>query len=99
MGWKLVLCALTAGVALAGASVTADARTEQKPRVAKPKSITHITVTRRSSLDGGPEYIPGHPRPYNEYLYPPNFVPSTNYDIANQQVPLLYPMPNLYWLP
>jgi hypothetical protein len=26
-------------------------------------------------------------------------MPSTNYDIANQQVPLLYPVPNLFWLP
>ena len=101
MGWKLALCAVAVGLAFAAAASTADAQPEKRTRVAvaKQRPVTRITVTRRSYLDGGKEYLPGHPRPINEYLYPPNFVPSTNYDIANQQVPLLYPVPNLYWLP
>jgi hypothetical protein len=101
MGWKLALCAVAAGLAFAVATNAADARPEKRTRVAvaKPRPVTRIVVTRRSYLDGGKEYLPGHPQPYNEGIYPPNFVPSTHYDIANQQVPLLYPVPNLYWLP
>jgi hypothetical protein len=101
MGWKLACCAGAAGLAFAIATSVADAQPEKRTHVgfAKPRPATRIIVTRRSYLDGGKEYLPGHPRPYNENIYPPNFVPSTHYDIANQQVPLLYPVPNLYWLP
>ena len=101
MGWTLGVCAAVAGLAFALATSVADARPEKRGRVAvaKPRPVTRIIVTRRSYLDGGKEYLPGHPRPYNEYVWPPNFVPSTNYDIANQQVPQLYPVPNLFWLP
>jgi hypothetical protein len=101
MGWKIALCAGAAGLAFAVAASTADARPEKKTRVAvaKPRPVTRIIVTRRSYLDGGKEYLPGHPLPANQGIYPPNFVPSTHYDIANQQVPLLYPVPNLFWLP
>ncbi|TMJ25632.1 MAG: hypothetical protein E6G84_10945 [Alphaproteobacteria bacterium] len=101
MGWKLALCAVAAGLAFAVATNAADARPEKRTRVAvaKPRPVTRIIVTRRSYLDGGKEYLPGHPLPANQGIYPPNFVPSTHYDIANQQVPLLYPVPNLFWLP
>jgi len=101
MGWKLALCALAAGAAFAVVTGVADAAPEKRTRVAvaKPRPATRIVVTRRSYLDGGKEYLPGHPLPINHGVYPPNFVPSTHYDIANQQVPLLYPVPNLYCLP
>ena len=101
MDWKLAFCAVAAGLAFAVATSTADAQPEKRTRVAvaKQRPVTRIIVTRRSYLDGGKEYLPGHPLPANQGIYPPNFVPSTHYDIANQQVPLLYPVPNLYWLP
>ena len=101
MGWKIALCAVAAGLAFGIAATAADAQPEKRTRVgvAKQRPATRIVVTRRSYLDGGKEYLPGHPLPANQGIYPPNFVPSTHYDIANQQVPLLYPVPNLFWLP
>jgi len=101
VGWKIALCAVAAGLAFGVAATTADAQPQKRTRVAaaKQRPVTRIIVTRRSYLDGGKEYLPGHPLPANQGIYPPNFVPSTHYDIANQQVPLLYPVPNLYWLP
>jgi hypothetical protein len=101
MGWKMSLGAVLAGLAFAVATLPADAQSERRTRVAvaKQRPTTRITVTRRSYLDGGKEYLPGTPLPANEGIYPRNFVPSTHYDIANQQVPLLYPVPNLFWLP
>jgi hypothetical protein len=101
MGWKICLGAAVAGLAFAVATIPADAAPEKRTKtyVAKQRTSARITVTKRSYLDAGPEYLPGHPQPYNQAIYPPNFVPSTHYDIANQQVPVLYGVPNLFWLP
>ena len=98
MGWKISLGAAVAGLALAVAAMPADAAPEKRTKTAK-RTDSRITVTKRSYLDPGKEYLPGHPQPYTQGIYPPNFVPSTNYDIANQQVPVLYGVPNLFWLP
>src|SRR6266540_5880426 len=78
MGWKLAFCAVAAGLAFAVATSTADAQPEKRTRVAvaKQRPVTRIIVTRRSYLDGGKEYLPGHPLPANQGIYPPNFVPS-----------------------
>jgi hypothetical protein len=100
MAWKLPFCAVAVALAFVAVTASADAKPEKRSTHAYTKRPpTRVTVTRRSYLDAGKEYLPGHPKPYNEYTWPPNWVPSTSYDIANTQVPLLYPVPNLFWLP
>jgi hypothetical protein len=101
MGWKLSFCTIALALAFAGFGMSAEAQPQKRSTYAAytKRPPTRVTVTRRSYLDAGREYLPGHPRPFNEYVWPPNWVPSTSYDIANQQVPILYPVPNLFWLP
>ena len=96
-----IVCAVSLAALMAGATVSASpAAAETKKHVTNPdrqvasvKPKAHITVQKRSFLDGGTEVLQGQ-RKYLDYAFPPGYSPTAVIDhtSANIYGPLIAPL-------
>jgi hypothetical protein len=84
-----MLCVAFAALIVGAVPLAAPAGAQSNPQATQPKKPSarpaHVTVEKRSFLDGGTEVLPGQ-RKFTDYAFPPGYSPTASIDFTTGNI-------------